>query len=295
MSDAMKPQSRTKIGRAIFSEAFKNLNKDKSILWLPIIGFGINLVVAVIVFAAMLIPSIMASSGSYDYITIAASVLVAIVAALVHVFTQASVMSAANQRYQGQTPTIGTAVAGARAHFATLFKFGLLEATVGMILRAIKDNFKMVGGLISIVGGLAWGVATYFAIPAILFENAGPIEAIKKSGSLITSRWGAALRVNVLASALFVMVLLLGFGGFIGGIFVTAQSSFSTTDAMFLGGLWLMGVSVLFLILVAFVQATVMSYACVALYRYAVGQPLPDFNSDLARNAFRIKGQRFAS
>jgi hypothetical protein len=285
-----------KLGRALFKSALTALSQDKKIIWAPVLGglatMGIGIIVGVVAFFAILFTP----SDYSEVIGVAFAIVFGIFAAFVHVFTQATVMSAANQRYDGFAPTIGSGLSQANTRFGNLSKFALLEATVGFVLRLVRENLQAIGNFISFAGGLAWAVSSYFAMPVILFEGLGPIASIKRSVAIIKEKWGSALRLNLAAGVAFLLVWLAAFGVLFAGIagLTSANTGNATLDqAVLFSSLSGIAGSLVLLIAIAFVQQTVMSYACVALYRYAVGKPVPGFDPALMERAFRLKKQKF--
>ncbi len=286
----------SKIGRALFAEALKNFNKDRFVLLFPFLAFVFNAMAfgGIVIFVVLTIPIwVTMGDNSAIYVTVLA-VLMTIFAAFTHVIVQASVMAAANQRYSGQTPTFSSAMKEVGQRLGTLSLFGLLEATVGMVLRAIRDNLKGAGSLISFIGGLAWAVASYFAIPAILFEGLGPINAVRRSSEIIKTKWGSALRVNLFAGIAFLLAWIIAVGGIFGGFYIALGDPNSYSEASLITGFSISGVTILLAFAIGLVQSSVMSYACVAIYRYAVGKPLAGFDSSLMTNAFKLKKQKFS-
>jgi hypothetical protein len=286
---------RAKLGRALFKSAMTALGQDKKIIWAPVLGGLVTMAVFFTLGTAMVAAIWFSPTENSEIIGFAFAIVIGLVAAFVHVFTQATVMAAANQRFDGQTPTIGTGLAQAKTQFGNLSKFALLEATVGTILRAVRENLQFVGNLVSFIGGLAWAVSSYFALPVILFEGLGPIASVKRSVALIKEKWGSALRLNLFAGVAFLLVWLAVFGGFfasMAGLILQSESDFQNVPLIVASISGMVG-SILLLIGIAFVQQTVMSYACVALYRYAVGKPVPGFDPQLMQSAFRLKKQKF--
>lgn len=295
MSNVQPPMGRAKLGRALFKSAMTALGQDKKIIWAPVLGGLVTMAVFFTLGTAMVAAIWFSPTENSEIIGFAFAIVIGLVAAFVHVFTQATVMAAANQRFDGQTPTIGTGLAQAKTQFGNLSKFALLEATVGTILRAVRENLQFVGNLVSFIGGLAWAVSSYFALPVILFEGLGPIASVKRSVALIKEKWGSALRLNLFAGVAFLLVWLAVFGGFfasMAGLILQSESDFQNVPLIVASISGMVG-SILLLIGIAFVQQTVMSYACVALYRYAVGKPVPGFDPQLMQSAFRLKKQKF--
>lgn len=293
MSD-VTPTRPSKIGRALFSSALKNFNKDRFVLLFPLLAFVSN----IIMFGALSLAIFLAEpfwtseSELRPVAGFALAVVVSLIVSFTHVLVQGAVMSAANQRYSGMEPTFASAFKEASEKIGPLALFSLVEATVGMILRAIRDNLKGVGNFISFIGGLAWAVASYFAIPAILFEGLGPIVAVRRSSDIIKTTWGSALRVNVVAGVLFVFAWILAIGGIVGGLYLAIGDPYNYQLST---GFTLIGLSLVFSFGLALVQGSVMSYACVALYRYATGKPMPEFDANLMATAFKLKKQKFST
>ena len=72
----------------------------------------------------------------------------------------------------------------------------MVAATVGVILNAISEKSEFLGKIIvGIIGGV-WTMATYLVVPALAVEGLGPIEALKRSTSLITKVWGESMGGN---------------------------------------------------------------------------------------------------
>lgn len=283
----MGSQRNSKVGRAIFKESFNALKHDNQVLVIPFLAFLATLVAGVLIVVSwiLLIPA-MEIYGIAEVVQPALGIVMALIAANIGVVSQAAVMVAANERFEGRNPTVGGSIKAALSRYSALSLFGLLEATVGIIMRAIQERLGFLGGLIRIIGGLLWAIATYFAIPEILFAQKGPIDAIKDSALLIKEKWGNALKSNIVAGAVIALVYLVGLGTVMGGIALLVNGEFVNGLA---AGLSLVGSGVVIFFIGALLQTTVMAYVRVALYRYATGKSLPGFNEELLGQAFKVK------
>jgi hypothetical protein len=56
------------------------------------------------------------------------------------------------------------------------------------------------GRIAANVADKAWDFATFLAVPTILFEKVGPLTAVRRSGSLVASRWGTQLTAQAVLS-----------------------------------------------------------------------------------------------
>jgi hypothetical protein len=72
----------------------------------------------------------------------------------------------------------------------------VFAATVGLLLRMIQENVGWLGKIITGLIGIIWSIATFFVIPVIAYEKAGPLEAVKRSSQLMKQKWGESLGAN---------------------------------------------------------------------------------------------------
>jgi len=298
MTNTSNTLSRRKVGKSIAIEAGKALNKDKTVFLLPVLSFVAHIVVAVIALIAWIlaIPFMATNSNGTNIVDVSIGIIVYILFAFINVGTQAAVMTMANETFEGKNPSISSSIGNVFKHARSLSGLAVLEGTVGLLLRALqnaaRDNaiLRIVTSVISFIAGLVWAVATYFAIPFIIFNGETTFESIKKSAALIKSKWGAALRVNVAVGALVTLGMLLSFGGLVGGVFVLLNGIGSDTIAanqtQIITGSGLLIGSVLLLIVLILVNSTLMAYVRVALFRYATGQSLPGFDTSNLDQAF---------
>lgn len=94
----------------------------------------------------------------------------------------------------------------------TLFIFSVIEATVGLILRAIAERSKLLGRIVAWIIGAIWSLARLFVVPVIVTSDDNAFVSIKHSTKLLVSTWGENLigRVSfgAVALVLFLLVLL---------------------------------------------------------------------------------------
>jgi hypothetical protein len=156
-----------------------------------------------------------------------------------------------------------------------------------MILRAIAERGGIVGALVAGLAGFAWNVATFLVVPVLVVEKIGPIEAIKRSSSLLRQTWGEQLVGNIGISLVFGLIALaVGLVGL--GIIAVLW-----TIAPALG---VVGIVALVLVIAAItlVAAAVSGIFTASLYRYATrGDGGTMFRTDTLAAAFRAKGGRF--
>jgi uncharacterized protein DUF6159 len=189
--------------------------------------------------------------------------------------------------FKGQKKQYSDYMQVARSKAGTLFAFSLIEATIGMVLRAIAERSKLLGRIIINIVGAAWSIARLFVVPVIITTDDNALKAIKDSTKLLASTWGENIVGRVsLGTIIFLIdlvillplsIILLIVGGTVGGGV----------------GVVIAIIIVLLLVLVfSIVASTASSVLNVALFYYAQNKQIPAaFDANLI-NSFIHKKQR---
>ena len=104
----------------------------------------------------------------------------------------------------------GFAIANSR--LPQIIGWALISATVGLLLRILADKARnnIVGQIaVGILGG-AWAYMTFMVIPILVVDRVGPIEAIKRSGSLFKRTWGEQVTANFGFGIISFLAILIG-------------------------------------------------------------------------------------
>ena len=108
-------------------------------------------------------------------------------------FSIAALSWAARETFDGRDPTVGGAFRAAAGHLPALLGWAVLSALVGLLLRAIEESSDLAGTIVAAVLSLGWAALTYFVVPVIVFEDAGPTTMIQDSARLVRETWGESL------------------------------------------------------------------------------------------------------
>jgi hypothetical protein len=267
------------------------LRDDKQLIVFPIV----SAIACVIVTAAFVVPMFLA--GYFDQLSngdptvralgVVVAFLFYLVQYFVIFFANTALVGAALKKLNGEHATAGDGFRVALAHIGTIFGYALISATVGLILQLIRDRGGIVGQIASAILGLAWNIATYLAVPVLVVENVGPIEAIKRSAGYLKRTWGEQIIGNFGIGAAFglltLIIMLLGVG-------VIVAAAATGLVPVIVAAIVLVVAAVLLLSLVA---AALSGIYRAAVYRYAAsGQVAPGFNPALVQGAFRAKQSR---
>jgi hypothetical protein len=235
------------------------LGRDPKLLLLPL---GSLIVTALVTwgFWAAGIVDFLAPHSTLPHL-IGLYVLYALIA-FVDISANSVVVAVAMERLDGREATIGDGWTIVRAHLGAVLRWALVSATVGIVLRLIQERTGLVGVIATWIGNLAWGLATVFVVPVLLFEPVDVRAAIRRSARVFRDRWGEEVTGQLAIGAGLSIFL-------IPAVFVGA--AVGVTISPVAGG----AVVVLAFLAVITVSATLNEIFTAALYRYAVSGAVP--------------------
>lgn len=94
---------------------------------------------------------------------------------------------------EGGDPQFSDGVKFSMTRLPIILGWSALSATVGLIIKAIQENTGTVGDILSNIVGIIWSIATFFVVPVLAYEEVGPIDALKRSGSIMKEKWGESI------------------------------------------------------------------------------------------------------
>ena len=178
------------------------LKKDRELLWIPVLSFLASAAVIVVVLVlTFLTLSTTSSHGDTTMELNPAMIVVFLVGALllgiISVFFNGALVAGAHERLTGGDPTVRSAVGRAFSRIGGLVPWALITTTVGLVLKALRDRAGWLGRIVTHMLEMAWDVVTFLTVPAIVIDNLGPIEGLKRSASLLRQTWGENLAARV--------------------------------------------------------------------------------------------------
>lgn len=276
-------------------QAWAVLKEDKRLLVFPLISGTLTVVLVAGsiggIIAAFAISGvddkakIEETAKQYQFVFYPALFLLYMVVHFVITFFQAALLSCAITKFNGGTPTIGGGLKAAASKIPQILGWSIINATVGVALNALKEKAGFLGQLFLGVASLAWNIATFFVVPALVIEGIGPIAAIKQSTSVIKKTWGETLitqvgfgtAVSLIGLLLFLLILGAGIG---------LSVAFHAPVFALLGFLLAVGV----LLVGGVVQSAMKTLLIAATYRYAAeGAASGPFSGELLQGMFRPK------
>jgi hypothetical protein len=263
------------------------LQADKELLIFPIL----STIAVITVMATFAVPMFLAGvfdggprmGGTIPFAGIALGFCFYAVQYTVVFYCNSALVGAAMIRLNGGNPTIGDGFRIANKHFASILGYALVSATVGIILRSIAER-GFIGRIVASVLGLGWNLATFLAVPVLVIEGVGPIDAVKRSTQLLKKTWGEQIAGNLGLGAAFTLLfflMLVPFGAAL-ALAIMAKS------APFIIGV--VAVYILAVMVTSLVASALSAIYTAAVYRYATeGDPGGLFDAELVRGAFRPK------
>lgn len=226
--------------------SFRVIKLDREMLLFPLLAGVFSLLFS----GALLFPTILVEFTRQSADSIALSVIdYALIGAtylglaFIATFFNVCVVYTTKTRFEGGDATFMDSIRFALSKIHLIFTWSLVAATVGVLLRMLDQAAERAGpigriviGILSTIFGAAWSIVTIFVIPAMVYDDLGPIEAIKRSTQTLRRTWGETLVRHfglgfiqflfmllgvLVAVALFAVLTPLGGTGFIVAIVLT--------------------------------------------------------------------------
>jgi hypothetical protein len=178
----------------------------------------------------------------------------------------------------------GFAIAGGRVK--SVLVWSLFAGLVGLIIRQIETRLGLIGRLISGLIGLAWSVASVFAIPVLIREQptCNPLRILSDSAGTIKRTWGEMLTGFVGLQGMNTLVVLSSLV-LVGGSVAVAIALSSFWILIPVGAIWLL--AMLAYSYLANVASQV--YLC-AVYIYASEGVVPEpYDQAMMDRAWKVK------
>jgi len=258
--------------------SFGVIRKDKELLLFPIIsGICVLLIAASFIVPFFLFGSL--SASSLDIAFFLFWILFYFVSFFISTFFSVALMGCAMMRLDGGNPTFGYGIKFASERVVYILEWALVAATVGMILRALEERAGFIGKIVIGFIGLAWAIATYFAVPVLAFEKLTPFKALRRSVSILKASWGESLVSNLGLGLIFLGLALIGIpivvvSYLLGGVIGLAVGLI---------------IAIIYWVFIGILAQTVQGVLTTALYRFATtGKTSAEFPDQVLANPWVI-------
>lgn len=255
----------------LMKQSWGVLRGDKELMLFPVVSAIASLVVMAVFLVPVGLAVVSASgttvtargNGSFPLWVYPVLFVFYVVLAMVTIYCNSALMGAAMVRLRGGDPTLGDGFRYANAHLPQILGWALITATVGMILRSIQQRAGVLGSIVVGLVGVAWQFVTYFVVPVLIFEEVGPIQAVKRSASLVKQRWGEQIAGTIGIGFATGVLSLVGIAFIAGGV------ALGVAAKSFVLGAALVGVGILYLVALSILTQAMQGIYNTALYRFA--------------------------
>lgn len=274
--------------------SFAVINKDRELLGFALLSFIFSTAYAI----AMIFPAVLPTLVENDFSREALGVfhysmifLTYFGLAFIATFFNVCVVYTTKVRFEGGNATFGESFKFALSRLPVIFKWSLVSATVGLLLRLLHDLASRLGKIGQIIAnivvglmGMAWSIVTIFVVPVLVYENIGPIDAVKKSAAVIKKTWGESLiRAIGLGFVQFLVFFII--------IVLTGLVAYVLTNNF---GAWGLAVAIaggaVLLLLTGLIFSVATTIFNTALYVYANNSKVADgFDEEVVKGAFKPK------
>ncbi len=278
---------------ALTKESWAVLRTDKSLMLFPLLSSGATLLILATFAVPVLI--LLSRSGGIEHADrmnrVTSSVLgfaFYFCTFTVMNFFNVALIGAALERFAGRESNLKIGLAIAMKRLPQILMWSAFAATVGMILRAIEERLGIIGRVVIWLVGTAWAIAIFFVVPVLAAEGVGPIDAVKRSVSVLKKTWGEAALTRIGVSTVFTLIMLpIILIGAIAAVGVSVATN-SYIPAVIIGAIF-----VLFIIGLTLVSTTLDAILQAALYRYATEGAAPaGFQPETLTNIFQPKKKK---
>jgi hypothetical protein len=275
---------RIRRGWELTGQSWQVLKNDLSLVIFPIL----STIFALLAMVAIWVPALTVRGvfqghhvDRHDPVLYIAGVTSAYVTTFIAVFFNVALAACAVRSMRGEDTKVSEGLNAAWHRIGPILGWTFVTATVGLILRAIEERFEFLGRLVADIAGAAWAIATYFVVPVLAMEGTGPIDSLKRSGSIVKQRWGeGATGAATIAVVTFLANLLILVTGGLGCALLFAA------NLPVLGGS-VLALTIVAVIIVSFISAALSQIFRVAVYQYAVSGAAPGgFDRQLLQHAF---------
>lgn len=269
--------------------SFDVIKKDKELLLFPLLGGIFSILFMVTKLFPTIVTSFMKGSGqSYGITEYLIFFITYLGLAFIATFFNVCVVYTTKIRFEGGNATFWESINFARSKINLILTWSIIVATVGLILRLIDnlaeragESGRLVLNILTSILGMMWSIITIFVVPAMVYHNLKPIDAIKQSIKTLKTTWGESLiRYFGLGTIEFLFFVL--------GIIVTFILFFVLAGLGPVGIIITIVIAVLYFLGVILVFNVANTIFNTALYVYAATGKIPEgFSQEIMQNAFK--------
>ena len=270
----------------LIQASWRVLQEDRRLILLPVAS-----AVAVLIMAALML-GVFAGTGTLDRLngegTVeAVDVIIAVAtytaAVFIIIYFNAALVAIAYERLRGGNPSLRYGLRVSQRHIWSILGWAMIAATVELILSQLRDSDNLVGKIVGWIASSLWAFSTFFVIPILVVEGVSPVEAMRRSTSLLSKTWGNQFVANFGFFFGYILVAVIAI------IPIAIGAAVAPEAAVILGVLLSLPI-----VVIGFANLLAMEGIFkAALYQYAAGGEVHQYFSESAmRNAYVAKDDK---
>jgi hypothetical protein len=271
----------------IFRQSLSILSADKEILVFPLLsGIAMIFVFALMIgggFFMGVFRAILESAGQGSASEILGYAVLFVwyfLSWFVGLFFNVAVIHCAKIRLDGGDPTVSDGINASMRHLGRIAAWAAVAATVGLLAQILRDKLKGFSRIFVWLGEAAWGIATFFIVPVMIFEERPLLDSVKQSWNLMKRTWGESI---VGSGGIGLIVFLLA----IPGVFPIILGVVLGSGGAVIGGI---ATAIVYWLALACISSALGGIYRAALYVYATEQRVaPGYSQEFVTGAFRRK------
>lgn len=270
---------------------FGVINRDRELIWFALLSFIFSTLFVVAMIFPSIVPTVMSEGLSEDSLAAYQYVIIFVTyfgLAFIATFFNVCVVYTTKVRFEGGNATFGESLSFAFSKTGLIFKWSLVSASVGLLLKIVDNLASRLGKggqivlhIIVALLGMTWSIITIFVVPILVYEGLGPIAAVKRSTAVIKKTWGESLIKSIgLGFVQFLVMILI--------VAVSAGLTHLLSNAFQLTGLLTgIGIGLMLILLAGLIFAVASTVFNTALYVYASNSTVPSgFDEETVSGAF---------
>jgi Family of unknown function (DUF6159) len=190
--------------------SWRVLRENPGLMAFPVISVVLSLLVGIFsfsTFGSWAAHGGHAVNGARDSLLVP-SLIAAYPLTFISIYCSVALAEVLGGRLDGKRTTTAQGLSAANSRIGLIAAWSLLACTVGLALRALEERLPLAGRIAAWLFGMAWSLATIFAVPVLAYEGLGPFETVKRSTQIFKRRWGAQIGGSIGIGAASVVVAI---------------------------------------------------------------------------------------
>jgi len=260
------------------------LRKHKQLVAFPVISAAVSILLIV----ALALPAYFITGVKNGHINNQALFYVFFfifyfIGSFVVIFFNTGLIACAQECLRGGDPTFRDGWDVAKQHVGRIAVWALISATVGMVLKMIRERGGIFGAIVASIVDVAWNLLTFFVIPVLIFQGFGVIDSIKESAKIFKRTWGENMIARFGLGLIFFLLSLIG-------IVPIALAVLTKSAPVIIG---VAALVLMYWTVLAVLSASLTGILATALYDYAITGQVPEaFPQQVIAGAFQPKTRR---